>query len=204
MAEAAPVWNVMLATCPSRTSLAKIANKWTAMIVIALSDGPLRFGTIRERVQGISGKVLSETLRDLERVAVQFTSDLRRVAMQSSAAGENVITDLRTILEDALERIKSEIFRPGSGPGSGHEEAEGKGPGTGGTTVMGATRVQVVWQRGDWRVVAPPGGRYSLSQTVSSCWFRKWLGVIVQPCTFARCGTMRCHWKPMMKCTSSS
>jgi DNA-binding PadR family transcriptional regulator len=68
------------------------------------------------------------TLRDLERVAVQFTSDLRRVAMQSSAAGENVITDLRTILEDALDRIKSEIFGPGSGPG--HEEAEGKDPGT--------------------------------------------------------------------------
>ena len=57
------------------------------------------------------------TLRDLERVAVQFTSDLRRLAMQSSAAGENVISDLRTILEDALERIKSEIFGPG------HEEA---------------------------------------------------------------------------------
>src|SRR5436189_140588 len=70
------------------------------------------------------------TLRDLERLAVQFTSDLRRVAMQSSTAGENVITDLRTILEDALDRIKSEIFGPGSGPG--HEEAEEKGPGTAG------------------------------------------------------------------------
>ena len=53
------------------------------------------------------------TLRDLERLAVQFTSDLRRLAVQSSAAGENVISDLRTILEDALERIKSEIFGPG-------------------------------------------------------------------------------------------
>src|SRR5213076_1574118 len=50
------------------------------------------------------------TLRDLERVAVQFT------------------TDLRTILEDALDRIKSEIFGPGSGPGQ--EEAEGKGAGS--------------------------------------------------------------------------
>jgi DNA-binding PadR family transcriptional regulator len=57
------------------------------------------------------------TLRDLERLAVQFTTDLRRVAMQSSAAGENVISDLRTILEDALERIKSEIFGSDSGPG---------------------------------------------------------------------------------------
>ena len=62
-----PVWNVMLATCPSRTSLARIANKWTAMIVIALSDGPLRFGEVRTAVGGISGKVLADTLRELER-----------------------------------------------------------------------------------------------------------------------------------------
>jgi DNA-binding HxlR family transcriptional regulator len=66
----APVWNVMLATCPSRTSLARIANKWTAMIVIALSDGPARFGEIRTAVDGISAKVLTSTLRDLERDGV--------------------------------------------------------------------------------------------------------------------------------------
>ncbi|TFC57492.1 helix-turn-helix domain-containing protein [Cryobacterium sp. TMB1-7] len=70
MSNEAPVWNVMLATCPSRTSVAKIANKWTAMIVITLSDGPARFGAIRESVGGISGKVLSGTLRDLERDGV--------------------------------------------------------------------------------------------------------------------------------------
>lgn len=62
-----PEWNVMLATCPSRTSLARIANKWTAMIVISLSDGPLRFGEIREAVGGINGKVLADTLRELQR-----------------------------------------------------------------------------------------------------------------------------------------
>ena len=62
-----PAWNVMVATCPSRTSLARIANKWTAMIVIALSGGPLRFGELRQAVDGISGKVLADTLRDLER-----------------------------------------------------------------------------------------------------------------------------------------
>ncbi|NYD67658.1 winged helix-turn-helix transcriptional regulator [Agromyces atrinae] len=65
--EALPAWDVMVATCPSRTSLARIANKWTAMIVIALSTGPLRFGEVREAVNGISGKVLADTLRDLER-----------------------------------------------------------------------------------------------------------------------------------------
>lgn len=61
------VWNVMVASCPSRTSLARIANKWTALIVIALREGPLRFGEVRQAVGGISGKVLADTLRELER-----------------------------------------------------------------------------------------------------------------------------------------
>lgn len=48
-----PEWNVMLASCPSRTSLARIANKWTAMIVIALEGKRLRFSEIRVAVDGI-------------------------------------------------------------------------------------------------------------------------------------------------------
>ena len=64
---------------------------------------------------GWTGSLDFGTLRDLERLAVQFSSDLRKLATQSTTTGENVISDLRTILEDALERIKSEIF------GSGHE-----------------------------------------------------------------------------------
>lgn len=62
-----PDWNVLTASCPSRTSLARIANKWTAMVVIALGDGRLRFRDLRGTVEGISGKVLTDTLRDLER-----------------------------------------------------------------------------------------------------------------------------------------
>jgi DNA-binding HxlR family transcriptional regulator len=62
-----PDWNVLVSTCPSRTSLARIANKWTAMVVVVLGRGRLRFGDLRTAVEGISGKVLTETLRDLER-----------------------------------------------------------------------------------------------------------------------------------------
>jgi DNA-binding PadR family transcriptional regulator len=71
------------------------------------------------------------TFRDLERLAVQFTADLRKMAMQSSSAGENVITDLKTILEEALERIKSEIFgspheapAPGAPDGASDQQAQ--------------------------------------------------------------------------------
>jgi DNA-binding PadR family transcriptional regulator len=66
-------------------------------------NGPLDFGTFR----------------DLERLAVQFSGELRKLAMQSSSTGENVITDLRSILEEALERIKTEIFGAGHSPDTG-------------------------------------------------------------------------------------
>jgi DNA-binding HxlR family transcriptional regulator len=63
-----PMFDVLTRTCPSRTSLAHIANKWTAMIVIVLGRSRrMRFGDIRAAVDGISGKVLTETLRVLER-----------------------------------------------------------------------------------------------------------------------------------------
>jgi hypothetical protein len=78
--------------------------------------------------RGWPGPLDLATLRDLERLAVQFTSDIRRLATQSTSAGENVISDLRSILEEALERIKTEIFgfshEPGRRP-AGTRDAPG-------------------------------------------------------------------------------
>jgi DNA-binding PadR family transcriptional regulator len=61
---------------------------------------------------GWASRLDVSTLRDLERVAIQFTTDLRRVAMESGSFGENVIGDLRGILDEALTRIKTEVFGP--------------------------------------------------------------------------------------------
>ncbi len=49
--------------------------------------------------------------RDLERLAVDFARDLRRAAWNTESVGENALGDLRSILEDALARIKNEVFR---------------------------------------------------------------------------------------------
>lgn len=96
-------WNVMLETCPSRTSLARIANKWTAMIVIALSDGPLRFGEIQAAVQGISGKVLTDTLRALVRDgAVE-----RRAYAEVPPRVEYRLTDLGQTLSEPLGALRA-------------------------------------------------------------------------------------------------
>ncbi|GLY51230.1 helix-turn-helix domain-containing protein [Lentzea sp. NBRC 102530] len=67
MSQTMPDFSVLASTCPSRTSLARIANKWTAMVVSVLGGGRTRFGDLKVQLDGISGKVLTETLRDLER-----------------------------------------------------------------------------------------------------------------------------------------
>jgi len=59
--------DVYLRGCASRTALEVIANKWTHLAVCALRDGPMRFGELRRRLQGVTQKMLTQTLRTLER-----------------------------------------------------------------------------------------------------------------------------------------
>ncbi|MBM2618473.1 helix-turn-helix transcriptional regulator [Actinoplanes sp. LDG1-06] len=54
------------ASCPCRQVLDLLANKWSALALGALEDGPRRFGALRDRLDGVSPKVLTATLRRLE------------------------------------------------------------------------------------------------------------------------------------------
>ncbi|MFC9328172.1 winged helix-turn-helix transcriptional regulator [Kitasatospora sp. NPDC057015] len=58
--------DVYAALCPCRGILDLLANKWSALAIGALEDGPLRFGELQRRLEGISPKVLTQTLRRLE------------------------------------------------------------------------------------------------------------------------------------------
>lgn len=53
--------------CPSRLVLDRIADKWTVLILGLLAGGPMRFNGLRRAVDGLSQKVLAQTLRRLER-----------------------------------------------------------------------------------------------------------------------------------------
>jgi DNA-binding HxlR family transcriptional regulator len=64
MADIAP--DAFLKACPSRTVLARIGEKWSALAIVALADGPMRFGALRRRLEGVSQKMLTQTLRGLE------------------------------------------------------------------------------------------------------------------------------------------
>ena len=61
-----PHHNVYTAQCPCRALLDLLANKWSALAIGPLEDGPQRFGAVQKRLQGVSPKVLTQTLRRLE------------------------------------------------------------------------------------------------------------------------------------------
>lgn len=56
-----------LALCPVRGILDHLGDKWTTLIVIALAQQPHRFSEIRRAIPDISKRMLTQTLRDLER-----------------------------------------------------------------------------------------------------------------------------------------
>lgn len=55
------------ADCPTRRILDRIGDRWTVLIVGVLADGDARFSELRRRIEGVSQKMLTQTLRSLER-----------------------------------------------------------------------------------------------------------------------------------------
>src|SRR5262249_3138116 len=72
--------------------------------------------------KGWAGPREAAAFRDLERLAREFATDLRNVAWDSGAFGGEVIVTLRDILEDTLNRIRTDVF-------GGHEEPGSAAPG---------------------------------------------------------------------------
>ncbi|MFF0494395.1 winged helix-turn-helix transcriptional regulator [Nocardia sp. NPDC004068] len=60
-------YDAFVAACPTRELLATISDKWVTLVLTALADGPKRHGELRVRIAGVSQKMLTQTLRSLER-----------------------------------------------------------------------------------------------------------------------------------------
>ena len=53
--------------CPFEFALDMVSGKWKSLVLYYLSEGTLRYGEIRRKIDGITQKMLTQTLRDLER-----------------------------------------------------------------------------------------------------------------------------------------
>lgn len=76
--------------CPTRLVLDRIGDKWTVLIVLLLGDGPMRFSALRGRLGRVAPKVLTQTLRRLERDGLVT----RKIFAEVPPRVEYTLTDL--------------------------------------------------------------------------------------------------------------
>src|SRR5438128_11364681 len=67
MARMSSAPSVLEPQCPSRLVLDRIADKWTALVIQILAHGTMRYAQLQRAIGGISQKMLTQTLRSLER-----------------------------------------------------------------------------------------------------------------------------------------
>ena len=60
-------FDVMTFGCPSRVIMQRLGDKWAPLVFLALKGGPRRFSQLRTDIGGVTPKVLTQTLRTLER-----------------------------------------------------------------------------------------------------------------------------------------
>lgn len=94
-------FEAFLASCPSRKLLDRISDKWVTLVVVSLADGPMRYAEISRRLAGVSQKMLTQTLRSLERdglVKRTVTASVPvRVDYQLTALGLSLLGPIREI-----------------------------------------------------------------------------------------------------------
>jgi DNA-binding HxlR family transcriptional regulator len=88
-------------------TLARIGDKWTVMVVGALSKGPIRYNEIRRRVEGISQRMLTLTLKGLEQdglvTRTMYPTIPPRVDYELTELGRKLIVPLRALAKWARQ-----------------------------------------------------------------------------------------------------
>lgn len=100
--EQSPAWDVYKASCPTRQVLDCIADKWAALVVGLLYRGTRRFGEMRKAIEGVSQKMLTQTLRSLERDGIVS----RRVYATVPPKVEYSLTPLGHSLAGIVEQLR--------------------------------------------------------------------------------------------------
>jgi len=105
-------WNVYNGHCPTRMVLDRIADKWTVLIIGRLADGTKRFSELRKAIDGISQKMLTGTLRGLERDGIVsrrlYASVPPRVEYSLTELGQSLVSmvsSVRTWAETHIEQV---------------------------------------------------------------------------------------------------
>ena len=97
-------YDAFLAGCPSRQLLDRISDKWVALVLAALADdGTMRFSQLSRRLAGVSQKMLTQTLRSLERDGLV----VRSVTPTVPVTLDYTLTPLGESLDELMRGLKA-------------------------------------------------------------------------------------------------
>jgi DNA-binding HxlR family transcriptional regulator len=111
--EARLEFDAYLASCPSRKLLDRLSDKWVTLVVKSLMDGPRRYSEVSHQLAGVSQKMLTQTLRSLERdgiitrtvtPSVPVRVDYELTALGESLAG--VLAQLKAWAEQHIPEVE--------------------------------------------------------------------------------------------------
>lgn len=107
------VSDVFARSCTSRAAFEDITSKWASLALLALGEGSYRFNALRRRIEGVSERMLSQTLQTLERDGMLtrevLTAIPPRVEYTLTPLGARVAAQLRG-LADLLEASVPEVL----------------------------------------------------------------------------------------------
>ncbi|MEU9504465.1 helix-turn-helix domain-containing protein [Streptomyces sp. NPDC048196] len=102
-------YDVFARNCPSRDALKHITDRWGSLTLGALLDGTFRFNELRRRVDGVSEKMLSQTLHALERDGLVHREAQQtnppRVDYALTPLGHQVARQLRALIDLVEDRM---------------------------------------------------------------------------------------------------
>ncbi|MFJ2618666.1 winged helix-turn-helix transcriptional regulator [Glutamicibacter sp. NPDC087344] len=104
-------FNVLVQGCPSREIMQRLGDKWTPLVLLTLADGPQRFSALRQSIGSVTPKVLTSTLRTLERDGLlrrTVTAQVPvRVDYELSELGRSLLGPMETIRLWSEEHVPS-------------------------------------------------------------------------------------------------
>jgi DNA-binding HxlR family transcriptional regulator len=92
-------FDVFLSDCPARTTLSLIGGTWSAVVVMALGERPMRYSALQVRIGGISKKMLTQTLRRLREsgLIAKADNDSAVAEYRLTALGESLLPPVRML-----------------------------------------------------------------------------------------------------------
>ncbi|MER6061916.1 helix-turn-helix domain-containing protein [Streptomyces sp. NPDC001792] len=107
-------YDAFLRECPTNQLLGRLSDKWVSLVVAALATGPLRYSDLGRKIAGVSPKMLTQTLRTLERdgiisrtvtPSVPVRVDYELTSLGASLAG--LLTAVKDWAETHFEEVRT-------------------------------------------------------------------------------------------------